>query len=84
MYWLALASIASVVAAGRHNDTKDISCPILFDGRVPLAADGKSFANGSLPYNKDYVIGANLTWAEALAFPSSPKAFTRSISTSPP
>jgi hypothetical protein len=84
MYWLALASLASVVAAGRSNDTTDISCPIVFDGRVPLVADGKFFANGSLPYNKDYVIGANLTWAEALAFPSSPKAALFDNSTSKP
>ena len=84
MYWLALASLASVVAAGRSNDTTDISCPIVVDGRVPLVADGKSFANGSLPYNKDYVIGANLTWAEALAFPSSPKAALFDNSTSKP
>lgn len=88
MYWLAIASIASVVAAGRNNDTscptKDISCPIVFDGRVPSFADGKSFANGSLPYNKDYVLGANLTWADALAFPSSPKSNLFDNSTSKP
>jgi len=81
MYWLAIASFASFVAAGRP---KDISCPVVFDGRVPRSVNGKSFANGTLPYNKDYVLGANLTWADALAFPYSPKSALFDNSTSKP
>jgi hypothetical protein len=72
MYWLIIASIASVAtAAGRRND---LSCPLTFDGRVPQSATGNTFDSGKLIYDPAYVLGANLTWKDVLRFPNGPHA----------
>jgi len=72
MYWLIIASIATAVTASPHRN--DISCPLVFDGRVPRSATGNTFSSGKLPYDPSYVLGANLTWSDALLFPPSPAA----------
>lgn len=72
MYWLILASIASIAQATGRRD--DISCPLVFDGRVPKTATGSNFESGKLPYDPSYVLGANLTWKDALRFPNGPQA----------
>lgn len=44
-------------------------CPVVFDGRVSDNATGASFDQGLLPYDSEYDLGANLTWADVLRFP---------------
>jgi len=70
MYWLIFASVASAVTASGYRN--DVSCPLVFDGRVPRSATGDTFTSGKLPYDPSYVLGANLTWTDALRFPSEP------------
>lgn len=79
MHWLIIASIASVVKATGHRN--DLSCPLVFDGRIPQAATGSTFDSGKLMYDPAYVLGANVTWKDALRFPSGPHAlFDNSMS----
>lgn len=75
MHLLTLASaVLASRAAGHHAHHADISCPIVFDGRVPRSAVGGTFVNGELPYDPAYVLGANLTWADVLKFPKTPQS----------
>lgn len=75
MHWLTLATVAFTSrAAGHAARHSDISCPVVFDGRVPQFAVGSSFVDGELPYDPSYVLGANLTWAGVLKFPKTPQS----------
>ena len=61
--------IAAANAAGHSARHQYVSCPLVFDGRVPRSATGATFDNAGLPYDPSYVLGANVTWTEALRFP---------------
>ncbi|KAF2817786.1 uncharacterized protein BDZ99DRAFT_484520 [Mytilinidion resinicola] len=47
-----------------------ISCPIVFDGRVPVGTAATFFDTSSTLFNADYVKGANLKWSQMLQFPN--------------
>lgn len=70
---LGLTTAASVY---RHNpysseSTSAISCPVLFDGRIPLNATLQSFDNANTStFISSAVKGENLTWSEILLFPN--------------
>lgn len=82
MHWLLFASAAVLAnVSGYPTRRSDISCPIVFDGRVQKFATGTSFANGDLPYDPSYVLGANLTWTDALRFPKNPQSLFDNSST---
>lgn len=52
--------------------TGTISCPIIFDGRIPLNATLQSFDNANTStFVSSAVKGENLTWSEILLFPNS-------------
>lgn len=71
MHWLTFASVACFASVNAHPSRRnDISCPTVFDGRVPISATGATFVNGQLPYDPSYILGANLTWADVLRFPA--------------
>lgn len=78
MHFLLILSIASAVQAVGHGNighrNNDLSCPLAFDGRVPQTATGNTFVGGKLPYDPSYVLGANVTWRDALRFPNGPQA----------
>jgi hypothetical protein len=61
--------IVAANAAGHSARKQDSSCPLVFDGRVPQSATGATFDNGGVPYDPAYVLGANVTWTDALRFP---------------
>jgi hypothetical protein len=67
---ILFASIIAAASAGGPSARKqDLSCPLVFDGRVPRSATGATFDNGALPYDPSFVLGANLTWTDSLRFP---------------
>lgn len=51
-----------------------VSCPVVFDGRVPLTATPSDFdtANGGgwNPFNPNYVKGKTLAWSDIILLPS--------------
>ena len=61
--------IAAANAAGHSARKQDVSCPLVFDGRVPKSATGATFDNDGLPYDSAFVLGANVTWTDTLRFP---------------
>jgi hypothetical protein len=70
MRYILFASIIAAASAGSPPARKqDLSCPLVFDGRVPRSATGATFDNGALPYDPSFVLGANLTWTDSLRFP---------------
>lgn len=75
MHWLLLTGAALVAyAAARPSRRNDLSCPVVFDGRVPKSATGATFDNGDLPYDPSFVLGANVTWTDSLRFPKTPQS----------
>lgn len=51
------------------------SCNVSWDGLVPRSATGATFDNGTiLPYNNEYDLGQNQTWADVLRFPNVPQS----------
>jgi hypothetical protein len=65
-----LAALMTTPALGK----KDISCPIIFDGRVPATAALTDFdsANGGgwNVFNPDYVKGETLEWSDIILLPN--------------
>ncbi|KAI8942964.1 hypothetical protein NX059_001003 [Plenodomus lindquistii] len=66
---LTLAS--STLAAPHKSKRADASCPIVFDGRVPINTAPAYFdtASPNTIFSPDYVKGNNLTWSQILKFP---------------
>ncbi|KAM0719926.1 hypothetical protein Q7P37_004061 [Cladosporium fusiforme] len=82
MYRLLFTSAVLLVDVyGHPTQHNDLSCPIVFDGRVPKSATGVPFDNGDLPYDPSYVLGANLTWTDVLRFPKGPQSLFDNSST---
>ncbi|KAF1962154.1 hypothetical protein CC80DRAFT_155712 [Byssothecium circinans] len=78
----ALLSASTALAAPTlpsqppHNLAANISCPIVFDGRIPtsFATDPTKFdtyATNTI-YNPDYVKGNDIKWSTILKFPPGP------------
>lgn len=75
MHWTLFTGAALLAQAiGHPTRQNDISCPVVFDGRIPQKSTGSSFVKGELPYDPSYVLGANLTWADVLRFPKGPQS----------
>ncbi|KAF2686735.1 glycoside hydrolase family 131 protein [Lentithecium fluviatile CBS 122367] len=78
MYSLALLLAAGSALAAPTQKLAAITCPIVFDGRVPAtwAADPTKFdtyATNTI-FNPDYVKGNDLKWSTILQFPDVPKS----------
>ncbi|KAL1593146.1 hypothetical protein SLS60_010753 [Paraconiothyrium brasiliense] len=76
--FLALLSASGALAAPAIAKRADIKCPIVFDGRVPVAwaADPTQFdtyATNTI-FNPDYVKGNDLKWSGILKFPNVTKS----------
>lgn len=70
---LSLLFAASTVFAAPHTKRADITCPIVFDGRIPTSWPANptvfdSYATNTI-YNPDYVKGNDLKWSNILKFP---------------
>ncbi|KAF2865461.1 hypothetical protein BDV95DRAFT_632309 [Massariosphaeria phaeospora] len=64
----ALAAPATVAA----RQAADITCPIVFDGRIPTGTEltyFDTYATNQI-YNPDYVKGNDIKWSEILKFPT--------------
>lgn len=82
MHWLLFAGAALLGKVSGHPSRRnDLSCPVVFDGRVPNSATGASFDNGDLPYDPSYVLGANLTWTDVVRFPRGSRSLFDNSST---
>ncbi|EEY18930.1 conserved hypothetical protein [Verticillium alfalfae VaMs.102] len=68
---LVASSIAKPVTKCRQ---AAVTCPIVFDGRVPQTATVQDFdtagGGGFNPFNPNFVKGNNLTWSEILLLPT--------------
>lgn len=69
----ALISLA-VLATGAAAQSCGVSCPIIFDGRVPANATVQDFdtagGGGFNPYNPGFVKGNDLLWSDILKLPA--------------
>lgn len=66
---LGSASAATAACLPRDNTSASISCPIVFDGRVPSAASLTTLDTSNGIFNPDYVKGNDIKWSDALLFP---------------
>lgn len=65
------ATAASAACAPRASSTESaISCPVVLDGRVPANYTLTQFDTTNGLFNPDYVKGNNVSWSDALLFPS--------------
>lgn len=78
----ATATSAACISRGISNGTNTtttttatttgaVSCPVVLDGRVPSAFTLTEFDTANALFNPDYVKGNNVSWSDALLFPSS-------------
>ncbi|KAJ4414755.1 hypothetical protein N0V82_007747 [Gnomoniopsis sp. IMI 355080] len=63
------ATAASAACVGRGSSAA-ISCPVVLDGRVPSNFSLEQFDSDNGLFNPDYVKGNNVSWSDALLFPS--------------
>lgn len=47
-----------------------VKCPVVLDGRVPVATELSALDTTNALFNPDYVKGNNLSWSDILLFPS--------------
>jgi hypothetical protein len=73
MLSLPLLAVLAISSASPLEKRRIASCDIVIDARVPSSATGADFDNGSLPFNPEYDLGQNQTWAEVLEFPTVPR-----------
>ncbi|KAL9106095.1 MAG: hypothetical protein Q9227_008840 [Pyrenula ochraceoflavens] len=64
------ASLVLPTALAFPFHARTLQCLLVWDGRVPLNANGSDFDAGNLPYNPSYDLGAGLTWSSVLSFPN--------------
>ncbi|KAJ9157256.1 hypothetical protein NKR23_g440 [Pleurostoma richardsiae] len=74
--FLALLAASTTTGHPLVSSPANISCPIIFDGRVPSSLSLTDFdASGAgSPFGPDYVKGAGLEWSDILLFPSVPSS----------
>jgi hypothetical protein len=72
MNLLSVLSLFSVSCRAAWTPYASPTCPLLFDGRVPINARPELFDTTSSPFDPVYVKGANLSWSDVLRFPKLP------------
>lgn len=65
----ALASATAASAACVPRSNASLSCPIVLDGRVPVATELSALDTANGIFNPDYVKGNDVAWSDALLFP---------------
>lgn len=66
----ALGATAASAACVPRASAGAISCPVVLDGRVPSNFTLAQFDSANGLFNPDYVHGNNISWSDALLFPS--------------